>query len=66
MTNKIRKIGNSICWYLVILLSVFIIMSGVSLYNSWNWNLALVTWFIFLLELLLIKQSYEVWRDLKQ
>lgn len=64
MTDKLRRIVNGICWYIIILMTVFILLSLLSLYINWSWNLALGTWFIFLIELILFRQTYRIWREL--
>ncbi|AYC11610.1 MULTISPECIES: hypothetical protein [Lactobacillales] len=66
MTDKLRRIVNGICWYIIILMTVFILLSLLSLYINWSWNLALGTWFIFLIELILFRQTYRIWRELDQ
>ena len=66
MTDKLRRIVNGICWYIIILMTVFILLSLLSLYINWSWNLALGTWFIFLIELILFRQTYRIWRVLDQ
>lgn len=66
MTDKLRRIVNGICWYIIILMTVFILLSLISLYINWSWNLALGTWFIFLIELILFRQTYRIWRELDQ
>ncbi|WII29289.1 hypothetical protein [Ligilactobacillus salivarius] len=66
MTDKLRRIVNGICWYIIILMIVFILLSLLSLYINWSWNLALGTWFIFLIELILFRQTYRIWRELDQ
>lgn len=64
MTDKLRRIVNGICWYIIILMTVFILLSLISLYINWSWNLALGTWFVFLIELILFRQTYRIWREL--
>lgn len=64
MTDKLRRVVNGICWYIIILMTVFILLSLISLYINWNWNLALGTWFVFLIELILFRQTYRIWREL--
>lgn len=64
MTDKLRRVVNGICWYIIILMTVFILLSLLSLYINWSWNLALGTWFIFLIELILFRQTYRIWREL--
>lgn len=66
MTDKLRRIVNGICWYIIILMTVFILLSLLSLYINWSWNLALGTWFVFLIELILFRQTYRIWRELDQ
>ena len=66
MTDKLRRIVNGICWYIIILMTVFILLSLLSLYINWSWNLSLGTWFIFLIELILFRQTYRIWRELDQ
>ena len=66
MTDKLRRIDNGICWYIIILMTVFILLSLLSLYINWSWSLALGTWFIFLIELILFRQTYRIWRELDQ
>ena len=66
MTDKLRRVVNGICWYIIILMTVFILLSLLSLYINWSWNLALGTWFIFLIELILFRQTYRIWRELDQ
>ena len=66
MTDKLRRIVNGICWYIIILMTVFILLSLLSLYINWSWNIALGTWFIFLIELILFRQTYRIWRELDQ
>ena len=66
MTDKLRRIVNGICWYIIILMTVFILLSLLSVYINWSWNLALGTWFIFLIELILFRQTYRIWRELDQ
>lgn len=66
MTDKLRRIVNGICWYIIILMTVFILLSLLSLYINWSWNLVLGTWFIFLIELILFRQTYRIWRELDQ
>lgn len=66
MTDKLRRVVNGICWYIIILMTVFILLSLISLYINWSWNLALGTWFIFLIELILFRQTYRIWRELDQ
>ena len=66
MTDKLRRIVNGICWYIIILMTVFILLSLLSLYINWSWNLALGTWFIFLIEPILFRQTYRIWRELDQ
>lgn len=66
MTDKLRRIVNGICWHIIILMTVFILLSLLSLYINWSWNLALGTWFIFLIELILFRQTYRIWRELDQ
>ena len=64
MTDKLRRVVNGICWYIIILMTVFNLLSLISLYINWSWNLALGTWFIFLIELILFRQTYRIWREL--
>ncbi|HJG15441.1 hypothetical protein [Ligilactobacillus salivarius] len=64
MTDKLRRVVNGICWYIIILMTVFILLSLISLYINWSWNLALGTWFVFLIELILFRQTYRIWREL--
>lgn len=64
MTDKLRRVVNGICWYIIILMTVFILLSLLSLYINWSWNLALGTWFVFLIELILFRQTYRIWREL--
>ncbi|MDH4960355.1 hypothetical protein [Ligilactobacillus salivarius] len=64
MTDKLRRVVNGICWYIIILMTVFILLSLLSLYINWSWDLALGTWFIFLIELILFRQTYRIWREL--
>ena len=66
MTDKLRRVVNGICWYIIILMTVFILLSLISLYINWSWNLALGTWFVFLIELILFRQTYRIWRELDQ
>ena len=66
MTDKLRRIVNGICWYIIILMTVFILLSLLSLYINWSWNLALGTWFIFLIELILFRQTYSILSELDQ
>ncbi|UXI83617.1 hypothetical protein NYZ94_01350 (plasmid) [Ligilactobacillus salivarius] len=66
MTDKLKRVVNGICWYIIILMTVFILLSLISLYINWSWNLALGTWFIFLIELILFRQTYRIWRELDQ
>lgn len=64
MTDKLRRVVNGICWYIIILMTVFFLLSLISLYINWSWNLALGTWFVFLIELILFRQTYRIWREL--
>lgn len=64
MTDKLRRVVNGICWYIISLMTVFILLSLISLYINWSWNLALGTWFVFLIELILFRQTYRIWREL--
>ncbi len=64
MTDKLRRVVNGICWYIIILMIIFILLSLISLYINWSWNLALGTWFVFLIELILFRQTYRIWREL--
>ena len=64
MTDKVRRVVNGICWYIIILMTVFNLLSLISLYINWSWNLALGTWFVFLIELILFRQTYRIWREL--